>query len=649
MNTINLKKHFLSLTLMVTAGILGFWGTLDVPFLYDDAHAIVQNPDTWSLTPAKDLLQWNRWFHRPVLIWTFAWNRAEGGLDVVGYHWVNLGLHIGVGIVFYFLVQSALQLVTLERHAIWKRLPLLSALIHLLHPLNSQAVIYLSSRSSLLATFFYLLGFLCWMRLLKPWEKPLTQPVGILLLVLGGGFFILGCGTKAIIFTLPVMALIYHTLICSVENRKPDSTLVMVILAPAFLYLVFRSMTLGNLVVLPTEPESMQVSRTLYALTQIKAFVFYYVLKGLFPFNLNFEPDVRLVSGFADPGLWMGAALLAAVAVALYRSRSRLLQFGFLWMVITLAPTSSIIPLKQIVTDHRFYLPGLGLHLIVAMGLIQAARSTRWAGGAIPVYLLCLLLLTGSRGNDYQSAVSLWEDTARKSPRKALVHNNLATAYLEEKRYEDAVQSLRRTLELNPESDHAHINLGFILIQKKQYEKALDEFFQAIQRGTGNPAAYYNAGLALAQLDRAKEGIPYLEEAVRLNPKSAAYHFDLGKTYQQAKMNDEALKAYRTSLRIQPDNPKAFNNIGTIFWELKSFYFAEASFQQAYQLDNTSVTTLNNLISANMLLQQYETAIQYAQRLLEIKPDDDNARQLMIAAKRLKATRGPAPPPIHGP
>jgi Tfp pilus assembly protein PilF len=648
MNTACLKKHFLSIALMVTAGILGFWGTLNVPFLYDDAHAIVQNPDTWSPTPAKDLLQWSQWFHRPVLLLTFAWNRAWGGLEVTGYHLVNLGLHLGVGIAFYFLIQTALELVEQDRRTIWKWLPLLAAMIHVLHPLNSQAVIYLSSRSSLLATFFYLLGFLCWMRLLKPWEKPLAQPMGIVLLVLGGVFFVLGCGTKAIIFTLPIMALIYHTLICSGENRKADSTLVMFILAPVFIYLVFRAMSLGNLLVLPTEPESMQVSRTLYALTQIKAFVFYYVLKGLFPINLNFEPDVRLVSGFGDPGWWVGAGVLAVTCIALYRSRSRLLQFGFLWMVITLAPTSSIIPLKQIVTDHRFYLPGLGLHLMMAMGWILAARSTRWAGGAIPVYLLCLFLLTGSRGNDYQSAITLWEDTARKSPRKALVHNNLATAYLDEKRYEDAIQSLRRTLELNPKSDHAHINLGFILIQKKQYEKALEEFYQAIQGGTGNPAAYYNAGLALAQLDRAKEGIPYLEEAVRLNPRSAAYHFDLGKTYQQARMNDEALKAYRASLRIQPDNPKAFNNIGTIFWELKSFYFAEASFQQAYQLDNTSVTTLNNLISANMILQQYDAAIQYAQRLLEIKPDDENARQLMIAAKRLKTTRGPAPP-IHGP
>ncbi len=639
------KSHLGSVIFFTLLTIFTYWGTFQVPFLYDDIHAIVQNPKIQDFSQIGKLLNIENLFNRPILNISFAINRDLNGLNVWGYHIVNLGIHIGVGILLYFFAGKCLQLIPHERRSSYRFLPLTATLIHLIHPLNVQAVVYLSSRSVLLVTLFYLSSTLSFIKFFEQWDRSTFDSKCIFWLLLGLFLFFLGCGTKAIIVTLPVMGLIFYYLNCDIENRKMDSTLIIMILAPLFFYLIYRGHTFGNIFVLTTEHESMQMSRMLYLLTQIKAFIFYYLLKWFYPINLNFEPDFRLINGPEDPQFIVAALILLVGIIIFLKSKSQILKFFFLWALITLAPTSSLVPLKQIVTEHRFYLPGIGVCLGIGIVLVSAMNYSKKLLYLIGIALLFLIILNQVRSSDFKDSVSIWADTAKKSPQKALVHNNLAAAYLEKKMFSEAEQALKTTLVLNPNSDHARINLGVLLIQKKKYQEAVDEFFQAIKLGTRDPNAYYNAGLALLELDRAEESLPYLREAVKLKPQSAQYHFDYGKALQKNKLFDDALKEYRTSLNIQPNNFKAHNNRGTIFWNLKSYYFAEAAFQQAYLLNKHSITTLNNLASANLVLKDYDAAIRYLKETLAIDPENDNARQMLIAAKRMKENYKNEPPP----
>ena len=89
----------------------------------------------------------------------------------------------------------------------------------------------------------------------------------------------------------------------------------------------------------------------------------------------------------------------------------------------------------------------------------------------------------------------------------------------------------------------------------------------------------------------------------------------------------------------------AHNEMGLLFWDLKSFFFADASFQKAYQLDQQYVGALNNLTTSSMMFKQYDQAIAYLNRLLEINPDDDNAQQLLTAAQRFQKQQKSQPPP----
>ncbi len=637
MNPVSTRHHIQRLLILTVLSLLAFAGTLSTPMLYDDDHAVVNNDATKSLELYPQAFHPDNLLNRPVLQFTFALNRELGGLDVFGYHLINIAIHIAVGLVFYWLVFELLTLVPKENREEWHRVPFWAAGIHLLHPLAVEPVAYISSRSSLLAALFFLLGLICLVRFYK--RTTDTGFGGLELLAGFVVFFYLGCGTKAIVVSLPLIAVAFIALRKPNRFLKDHSQEALLILAPALVYLFWRTTQLGSMTSLPGDLESATTSRTLYALTQIKAFASFYLFKFFLPVNQNFEPDVRLVSGMGDPGIWLALGAVMALGYFLYKKTPPLLWLGGLWSVIALLPTSSIIPLKQIVVEHRFYLPGLGMCIVLA-GLIQLAVQKNLVRNAVfcTVFLLCFLL-TQNRAQDFQTDLTLWEDTALKSPGKALVHNNLATAYLGKKRFEDAERSLRTTLQLSPNHSQARINLGVLYAQQGNLEQALDEFMSLINRGSADPVVLYNAGLALKNMNQPEQALPFLEKAVERAPSNADYHFTLGQVNQMLKKNDDALMAYRHSLQLNEDNAMAHLNMGTVFWEQGHYFFADSEFQIAYQLAPESTVALSNLVSSNMLFQNYEQAIHYLDIWLKAEPDNALARQYLTAARRLQDSK----------
>ena len=189
--------------------------------------------------------------------------------------------------------------------------------------------------------------------------------------------FVLGAGSKGIVVTLPVMAMIYLWLKTPKTKLRKLIPMGLVVLSPLFIYLAVRYVQMGDLFTLQADPDSMSMDRVLYFLTQMKVLVFYYLTKLLLPFNLNFEPDVRLISGVLNPEWMAGLAVMILLGFGLYLQESKLLKFAGLWALVTIFPTSSFIPLKQIVTEHRAYLPGIGIFLCLGIAISTVTRSPK--------------------------------------------------------------------------------------------------------------------------------------------------------------------------------------------------------------------------------------------------------------------------------
>ncbi len=619
-----------SIIVLILMGLLAFWATFHSPFLYDDAHAIVENPYIQHLDNFQKNVGIENIFNRSVLLLTFAVNQEIGGLEVFGYHLINILIHILTGLVWYFLVRELLFLEPDQQRL--KCLPLICASIHLLNPLTVETITYISSRSSGLATFFYLLTFYIFCRLARKENMAWT---GKLLFVTGiFGFLFLGVGTKEIVVTFPFMAIIYIWLITPAVERKFLKAKIGALLLPLLLYLCYRYLEQGNIFSLNADPVSGETSRILYFLSQIKVAVNYYLLKLFLPFNLNFEPDIRL--GGIDGQFIFAAGVLGAGVMMIARHKSPVLQFAAIWFAVTLLPTSSFIPLKQIATEHRTYLPGLGFSLALGWMFLNVPRI--FATGLLLIFLSLSFLLTVNRTLDYRSEVSLWKDTAEKSPNKALVHNNLATAYMSAKMFDDAEQELAVALQLYPGQSESYANLGHIHFQRENWKQAIEEFDLAIALGSDKPDTYYFAGLARNKLSAFVEAIPFLQQAVNIRPHKANYHFDLGNAYQNTKSFDEALQEFHRTLAIQPMHPQAQNNIGFIFWNLKAYEKAEAAFKKALDIQYDLPEIHHNLAALYLKNNRHVDAIHHLEQVLKLQPDNVSAQKLMDhALSRVKA------------
>ena len=616
-----------ALALICVCGIIIYFATVHSPFIYDDAHAIEDNPYIKNLSKFQQMVGVQNIFNRSILLFTFSVNHAIGQLDVFGYHLINLMLHLCVGIMLYFLT---MELLTIENPALtptFQRLPLAVSLIHIFNPINVESVTYLSSRSSVLVTLFYLSSFYLFIRFVNSKEKKkkwknIHYPIVILFL------FYLGLGTKEIIVTLPIIAVLYLWVHSSTKNFHKFLPELAVILIPLIIYLLYRYVQMGNLLVIKTDPYSYMIDRSLYILTQIKVVISYYFVKLIFPINLNFEPDIRLVSGFLDWEWVVSLIIGVCIAIGIFYQKSILLKCAFIWALITILPTSSIIPLKQIATEHRTYLPGLGINMGLGILFLRGVSHRKLIPPTLFIFLVIYGLLAMKRSLDYRSEINLWQDTVRKSPYKSMVHNNMGTAYLSKERLKEARKSFEVSSALSPSSTDPYINMGHIDARNKEWDKAKLKYDLALKLGADRSQVFFNSGLMRLKLNKPAEALPFLLEAIKIKNHRPLYHQELGNAFRMLKQYDSALKSYRKVLELEPNYVEAQNNIGVIFWNLKILDKAELEFKKALVMkDKTKIH--NNLANLYIAKKQFSKAIPHLKTVLGRKPNDSRARNLL--------------------
>ena len=627
MDNFSISARVKALALICVCGVIIYFATVHSPFIYDDAHAIEDNPYIKNLSKFQQMVGVQNIFNRSILLFTFSVNHAIGQLDVFGYHLINLMLHLCVGIMLYFLT---MELLTIENPALtqtFQRLPLAVSLIHIFNPINVESVTYLSSRSSVLVTLFYLSSFYLFIRFVNSKEKKkkwknIHYPIVIFFL------FYLGLGTKEIIVTLPIIAVLYLWVHSSTKNFHKFLPELAVILIPLIIYLLYRYVQMGNLLVIKTDPYSYMIDRSLYILTQIKVVISYYFVKLIFPINLNFEPDIRLVSGFLDWEWVVSLIIGVCIAIGIFYQKSILLKCAFIWALITILPTSSIIPLKQIATEHRTYLPGLGINMGLGILFLRGVSHRKLIPPTLFIFLVIYGLLAMKRSLDYRSEINLWQDTVRKSPYKSMVHNNMGTAYLSKERLKEARKSFEVSSALSPSSTDPYINMGHIDARNKEWDKAKLKYDLALKLGANRSQVFFNSGLMRLKLNKPAEALPFLIEAIKIKNHRPLYHQELGNAFRILKQYDSALKSYRKVLELEPNYVEAQNNIGVIFWNLKILDKAELEFKKALVMkDKTKIH--NNLANLYIAKKQFSKAIPHLKTVLGRKPNDSRARNLL--------------------
>ncbi len=651
-----LHKPIFHILLIIIVSLFAYSNTFHVPFQYDDEYNIVKNPVIKSLNsyiePSKSQefsFQHDFSIARYIGLLTLALNYKVHSLDVVGYHIVNLLIHTINALLVYFLVILTFStpfLKHLHLKDYSSLIALFTALLFTSHPIQTQAVTYIIQRFASLATLFYLLSLVLYVmcRLIGALNMK-----GITLYAFSLFSAVLAMKTKEIAFTLPVAIALYEFMFFEGKIKRR-----LLYLIPLFLTMLIIPVSLigldkpiGDLIGDVSEATKVQtsISRLDYLFTQFRVIVTYIRLLFL-PINQNLDYDYPLFHSLFNPEVFLSFLFLLSIfglgIYLFYRSRNsaaytRLISFGIFWFFVTLSVESSIIPIRDVIFEHRVYLPSIGLIVAISTSVFVVVENLkdrrksidRVVIGILAVIVVVLTGATYARNIIWKDEVSLWEDVVSKSPEKERGHNNLGKAYKSQGLLDKAIEQYQSAIELKPDFPKPYNNLANAYKSKGLIDKAIEQYQSAIRLKPDSPEPYNNLGVAYKSQGLLDKAIEQYQSAIELDPNFLEAHNNLGVAYKSQGLLDKTIEQYQIAIRLKPDFPEVHYNLGNVYYSKGLLDKTIEQYQIAIRLKPDWVKPLFSLGTIYLKKGNLKNARREFEKVLKINPKHQKARKFL--------------------
>jgi protein O-mannosyl-transferase len=519
------------------------------PFLFDDTTLPFALPDF-----SAPLMAWIK-SDRPVLMFTYWINVRISGSDSYSYHIFNVAIHCITGAIVFLIVRKFLEWSGVETG---KRnlLAAFSGALFLLHPVQSEAVAYLAGRSEALSVMFVFAAFAVF---LYRRDRQVGWTIALTVLAL----FMASLLSKQQTIALPGLLLLTDYWwnpgfsFKGIRENWPKFYALIAFGALAGFAYFWRLLNTAT-----TAGFSMKdLTWYQYLFTECRA-IFVYLREFVWPFGLNADWDFPISKTVLDRGAVFGLIALLALAAAAwhYRRRYPLESFGFFAFLVMMAPTSSILPIRDPIAERRLYFGILGLILTTAGFLCRLKMPRATLGAALGTVLLIFAVATHSRAEVWSSALALWQDTAEKSPDKSRVHFQLGSAYAD---------------------------IGGANADAGKCEQAVAEFAKAAQFPLDDKIRYnllVDWGLALECAGRPQQALAKLREAAAIE-RTAHVYTQICKVYGDHAQWSDAMDALATAEKIDPSYPVIYDYRGNIYIGINRFADAVNEYRRALALD----------------------------------------------------------------
>ena len=575
---------WVSLLLIALLAGIAYSNSFLTSFHFDDESSIVFNPAIHNLNDLNAI-----WHNSPTRFLTYlslALNFRFGGLAVAGYHVVNLALHILTGFMVWLLIRSLVSIVSKGGESLSNRvIPLVGALIFVTHPIQTQAVTYIVQRATVLATLFYLgsVYFFIEARLKQRAHAGNVQTAGMFACSLFAG--ILGLFSKETILTLPFALVLVDFYFLSPEGKFNWKFGGAVLLG----FLAFSAIMIGkNLVSLEDAPAISQVK---YMSTQPQVVLTYFRLAFL-PYDQNLDHSIQIAQSPFELTTLAGAAgiaFLLAAAVMMFR-RHRVISFSIVWFLLVLLPESSVLPLSDVMFEHRMYLPMFGVALLMIPLVDFGERVTGLAATAwmIAAIITTFTYLSYERNKVWRNEITLWSDVISKSPDKARAYTNRGRALGDLGRFQEALGDFNRALALDPTNTDAYNNRANIYVQSGRVDDAIADCNRALEVAPHLDfqlaKIYFNRGTAYIRKNQIDLALKDLDQALSLEPDNESAHFNRAIAFARKGDYRKALDDYNWVISTNPSHAKAFNNRGGVYRDLGMLAEALNDFQRSIVL-----------------------------------------------------------------
>ncbi len=461
---------WLWLVSLVVAGLAAYLPALAGVFTFDDYPWILHNSHVGDLSSYG-------WQRRPITLLTFAANLALHGPNPVGFHVINIALHLANTVLVFLLLRKSVL-----RAAEHPWIAAIGAAVFLLHPAQTEAVTYISGRATSLMTFWLLVTHLAAIRSQEDTHKGWTA--------ISVGAVALAVASKEIAIAYPAIWIGWLVAGRGQSLRASARAALPHLVAAACLGLVMVTHP-GYRQLLGEAVDTGRTARSPLARLENRLGLGFCFNYGLPRMESCLAARVEGLAGLVGvvvlpqqtsidhgrrpfgPQDVLVVGILAAAAVRALRTAPSGLAAGTAWIVAALLPTHLLAVRSDPVADRLLYLPMVGIGLIASSG--AATIRTRVARSPLVIVgsavLLALAVLTLVRNTQYQSEVALWEDAVRKAPHNARARVNLGYAYELSGDLDKAEHEYRSALDLNPQMRWADEGLRAVRAKRNEVER----------------------------------------------------------------------------------------------------------------------------------------------------------------------------------
>lgn len=624
------------------------------PFEFDDAHTIVNNTAirdikniplffkdarTFSTLPANQV-------YRPGVTTLNAidyW--LSGETDTPKPFWFHVSIFtsfIVLGVLIYFF---SLKIYNLSfSNPLNPYIALFTTAVFMLHTANAETINYIIARSDSFSTVMIMLALLLF-------SFDVSRKYFLYLIPM-----IIGFTVKEP--TIMVAPLAFLFLYFFVEQRGLDKAFdfkgnskailltIPAFIAAAFLFLLSSKMASADF--LPGTHTRWEYLRT-------QPFVIiHYVNNFFFPFNLSADTDWNVISNPFDERVTIGVIFVGATLYLAYRAslqkHTRPIAFGILWFYLALAPTSSIVPLAEVLNDHRVYFPYIGLTIAVVWALFllykkyeQPIRKSLLAQVGIALFLLFFFSShtygVRQRCEVWSTPEKLWVDVTIKSPRNGRGLMNYANSLMAKGDFKGAEEYFNKAKNVWPYYSYVYINLGVLYGRTSRPEEAESNFKYALKLDPKNPASYYYYGNFLMVNGRASEANATVNAGLSISPT----HLDLLNLKKELATNPVYATDIKGKLELleklceTTPTPENYINLSLEYYNQQRFLDCVKASEKALELRPGYDAAYNNICSAYNMLKEWDKAIEAGEKGVAANPNNQLLKNNLAASKKGKA------------
>ena len=621
----NQKYKLLVISLILLLGTLTYSNTLHSSFHLDDIGSIVNNLAIRNILNLQAI--WNFWPTRFITYFSVAFNYHLSQLNVFSYHLFNLAVHLSSGVlVWWFMLLTfstpAMKAQKITKHA--KLIALFVGLVFITHPIQTQGVTYIIQRAASLVTLFYLVSLSLYVksRLLQQQGESLVASrlfyYGSLIAVVMAMF------TKEVAITLPLMVLFYET--CFLKRKEDLSWKYLIpffmtlLIIPLTMFLT-KSVDFIGMRRLSEDPSN--ISSWQYLFTQLRVIVIY--LRLIFiPINQNLDYYYPIAKNLTLLPILASFILLVSIltiAIKIF-SKYSLISFGIFWFFLTLLPESSVIPIKDVIFEHRLYLPMVGFSFFL-VSLVYYLFENKTLKSMVVVLLIiisCYAVLTYRRNFIWQDEFTLWNDIIHKSPKKARPYNIRGLAYYQQGSFTQAISDYNKAIEIYPDYAEAYNNRGNAYVKQGSIPQAISDLSRAIEINPNHAEVYYNRGNAYVEQGSIPQAISDLSRAIEINPNYVEAYNNRGNAYVKQDSIQQAISDYNKAIEIYPDYAEAYNNRGNAYVKQGSIQQAISDFNKAIEINSNYAEPYYNRGTIYGKQGNFTQAVSDYNKAIEINP-----------------------------